>query len=356
MNSLSNNRWFRGLAITLLGLLVIYMLIELKPLFLHIYSFISAVVAPFFIAIIISYLLNPIVSLLNERKVPRSIAVLLIYAAFIAATVVILINLIPMFIKQLTELNEHLPQFTKRAQALLSQVNENRHLPESVRTGINNSLIKMETGFSGWISRFIDGLGSMLNAVFIAFIIPFLAFYILKDFNVIQKTILASIPKKHRKHAVRLLGEIDETLGSYIRGQLLVCLIVGTFVWIGYWIIGLPYTLLFAIVVALTNIIPYLGPYLGAAPALLFAATLSWKMVLYVALVNWIVQLLEGNVISPQVVGKTLHMHPLTIIFALLIGGELAGVMGLILAVPVYAVAKVLVQYLVQYYIRQRTI
>ncbi|WP_040950033.1 AI-2E family transporter [Gorillibacterium massiliense] len=355
MSSLNNNRWFRALVLTLLGLLVIYMLLELKPLFLNLYKFISAVLAPFFIAIIISYVLNPIVSLLNQRKVPRSIAVLLIYAAFIASTAVILMNLIPMFIKQLEELNEHLPQFTARAQAFISQVNENRHLPESVRTGVNNSLIKMETGFSRWISNYIDGLGNTLNALFIAFIIPFLAFYILKDFNTIQKGLLSAIPKKHRKHAVRLIGEIDEALGSYVRGQFLVCLIVGILAWIGYWIIGLPYPLLFASVVALTNIIPYLGPYLGAAPALLFAATLSWKMVLYVALVNWLVQLLEGNVISPQVVGKTLHMHPMTIIFVLLVGGELAGIMGLILAVPFYAVIKVFVQYLFQYYIRQKT-
>jgi predicted PurR-regulated permease PerM len=331
------------------------MLLRLKPLLLNIYDILSAVLGPFLIAMVISYVLNPIVNLLGERKVPRSIAVLLIYAAFITSTIVILMNLIPMFIKQLSELNEHLPQFTTKAQVFMSQLNDNRHLPESVRNGINRSLDKMEAGISTWISNYIDGLGNTLNAVFIAFIIPFLSFYILKDFHVIQKGILNELPKQHRKQALRLLSDIDTALGSYIRGQFLVAVIVGVLSWIGYWIIGLPYTLLFASVVSLTNIIPYLGPYFGAAPAMLFAATISWKMILYVILVNWIVQQLEGNVISPQVVGKTLHMHPLTIIFALLVGGELAGIMGLILAVPFFAVMKVLILHFSRYYIGRNT-
>lgn len=117
----------------------------------------------------------------------------------------------------------------------------------------------------------------------------------------------------------------------------------------------MPYALLFACVVAVFNIVPYLGPFLGAAPALVVAATISVKMVLYVVLVNTACQILEGNVISPQVVGRSLKMHPLLIMFALLVGGELAGVVGLILAVPVFAVIKVIVQHVFLYYVHRRT-
>ncbi|MEO3947087.1 AI-2E family transporter [Gorillibacterium sp. CAU 1737] len=357
MESLPNNRWFKVLVFILLGLLILFMLVQIKPLLMNVYHFLSAVLAPFLVAMIISYVLNPVVCLLNERsKVPRSIAVLLIYAAFLTSLAVILANFIPMFVRQLTELNEHLPQFTAKTQALISQYNENRYIPETVRTGINRALAKLETGISAGVTSSIDRIGATLNTVFLAFIIPFLAFYILKDFQGIQRGILTLVPKSHRRQAVRLLSDVDEALGSYVRGQLLVCVIVGVFSWVGYWLIGMPYPLLFASAVALTNIIPYLGPYFGAAPAILFALTLSWKMVLYVALVNWIVQLLEGNVISPQVVGRTLHMHPLTIILVLLAGGEVAGVIGLILAVPFYAAGKVVVQHLFRYYIRRKTV
>jgi predicted PurR-regulated permease PerM len=185
--------------------------------------------------------------------------------------------------------------------------------------------------------------------------VPFLAFYILKDFQLIEKTVLAIVPKEKRKQVITLLVDIDTALGNYIRGQLLVCMIIGILAYAGYWMIGMPYALLLACLVAIFNIIPYLGPFFGAAPAIILASTISLKMVLMVAVVNTVCQILEGNVISPQVVGRSLNMHPLLIIFALLVGGELAGVVGLILAVPCFAVIKVVLQHLFMYYVHRRT-
>lgn len=127
-------------------------------------------------------------------------------------------------------------------------------------------------------------------------------------------------------------------------------MIIGTLAYIGYLIVGLPYAIVLALIVGITNIIPYLGPYIGAFPALIVALSISWKMALSVVVVNIIVQIFEGNVVSPQVVGRKLHIHPLFIIISLLIGGKLAGILGLILAVPVFAVLKVIVHHIVLYY------
>lgn len=339
----------------LLGLIILYMLWLIRPILGGIYGFLRAVLAPFIIAMIISYVLNPIVVLLNRRKVPRTVAVLLIYAVFLTSLTVIMMNMIPMFMTQLTQLNENMPDFTLKAQGMIDRFNESEMLPDSVRSGINNSLYKMETGISDWVSNYINDIGSKIDVLFIALTIPFVAFYILKDFQLIEKTVLAVVPKSHRRHVTRLLFEIDEALGNYIRGQFLVCVIIGFMAYIGYWLIDMPFPLLLACVVAVFNIIPYLGPYLGAAPAAIVAVSISWKMVLYVLLVNWLCQLLEGNVISPQVVGRTLHMHPLTIIFALLVGGKVAGVPGLILAVPFFAVMKVIFSHVSHYFIQRKT-
>src|SRR5690606_33646614 len=123
--------------------------------------------------------------------------------------------------------------------------------------------------------------------------------------------------------------------------------------YIGYLVIGLPYALLLAALVALFNIIPYLGPFFGAIPAILVALSVSYKMVFYVIIVNLVVQMLEGNVISPQIVGRTLHMHPLLIIFALLVGGEVGGILGMILAVPFFAVGKVILEHVALHYIHR---
>lgn len=283
-------------------------------------------------------------------------AILLIYTVFLAVIGVILMNLIPIVETQMLELNEHLPMMTAKAQTLVVSLSDHPLLPEGIRNGIEQSLQRMENALSTAISRYIDRIGSTLNMLLIAFIIPFLAFYILKDFKLIEKSVITFVPKSHRKSMIRLLLDIDFALGNYIRGQLLVAAIVGVLAYLGYWLIGMPYALLLAGIVAVFNIVPYLGPFFGAAPAILMAATVSWKMVLYVVIVNTVVQILEGNVVSPQVVGRTLHMHPLSIILALLIGGELAGIVGLILAVPCFAVLKVIFQHVSQYYVRRKRV
>lgn len=352
---LMKSRLFVWLVYIIMGLLALYLLLLVKPIFLHFYAFLKAILAPFIIAMVISYVLNPIVTMLHARKVPRTVAVLLIYAVFLAALAVILVNLIPMFKEQMDQLNRHVPDLTIRAESLVTDLN-NSLLPDSIREGLNKSIFQMEKKLSETVTHFINNIGSVVNAVFIAFIIPFLAFYILKDFDLFERTVITYVPKSHRKHTVRLLKDIDSALGSYIRGQFIVCIIVGILAYIGYIIIGVPYPLLLASIVAITNIIPYLGPFFGAAPALLVASTISLKMVLLVAIVNMSCQVLEGNVVSPQVVGRTLHIHPLAIIFALLVGGEVAGIVGMILAVPIFAALKVIVQHIFAYYVRRKTI
>ncbi|GMX62660.1 AI-2E family transporter [Paenibacillus elgii] len=355
MDRFPKQRLLVGMIYTLLGLIILYMLLQLRPMLAGLYDFLKKILTPFAIALIISYVLNPVVTLLGARKVPRTMAVLLIYAVFITSATVVLMNLIPMFVRQLAELNDKMPDVAFKAQSVVNGLNGLSFLPDSVRLGIQQSLSKLENGISLAIAEYIHGIGSTINTVFLLFIIPFVAFYILKDFQLIEKSTLAIVPKTHRKEIVSMLMDIDMALGNYIRGQFTVCMIVGLLAYIGYWLIGMPYALLLASVVAVFNIIPYLGPFLGAAPALIVASTVSWKMVLFVGLINTACQILEGNVISPQVVGRSLNMHPLVIIFALLVGGEIAGVTGLILAVPFFAVMKVILQHVFMYYIHRKT-
>ncbi|MBU5674391.1 AI-2E family transporter [Paenibacillus brevis] len=354
MEQLMKSKAFRYGVWLLLGLVILYFIWLLRPLFAVVYRFLSTIFAPFIVAMIISYVLNPIVRMLGSRKVPRTVAVLLIYAVFLTSLAVILMNVIPMFIEQVEELGEHLPQITFQTQQLMNRWDEGI-FPGSIRMGMNNWFFQLEHRLAASISGFLDNLGTTLGVVFNAFIVPFLIFYMLKDFESIERMILRILPKSRRKSIVTLLKNIDEALGNYIRGQLLVCVIIGVLAYIGYMIIGMPFALLLAGIVAVCNIIPYVGPFLGAAPAMLMATTISWKMVLLVLLVNMICQTVESNIISPQVVGRTLHLHPMFIIFALLVGGEIGGIIGLVLAVPFFAVCKVVIQHFYAYYIRRKT-
>jgi len=344
------SKWFAALVFALLSLGVLYMLILIWPVIAAVLGFLKTVLLPFVIALIVSYVLNPIVNALNRRKVPRTVAVLLIYAMFALSVTVVLMNVIPVFVTQLTELNEHLPEVTMRAQSMIIDLNRNDFLPESIRMGINNALYEAEQQLAASIAGIVGRIGSTVGAVFVAFVIPFLAFYMLKDMQLIEKTVLTFVPTNHKRRMIRLVTDIDKALGNYIRGQFIVCVIIGLFAYVGYWMIGIPYPLLLAALVGIFNIVPYLGPFIGAAPAIVVASTVSLKMVLLVVVVNFACQILESNIVSPQVVGRSLHMHPLMIIFALLVGGELGGVVGLILAVPTFAVGKVIFHHVFLYY------
>ncbi|MDN4593342.1 AI-2E family transporter [Polycladomyces subterraneus] len=354
MERLTRQRALYISVLTLVILGIIFLLVQIGPWLRGLAGFLKAVLTPFLFAVVISYLLHPIVTMLSERGVPRSVAVLLIYTLFIASIVVVVMNLVPMFDQQLEEMAEHLPQWNDQIRSWIDQYDHNKQvLPHSVQIGIERSLDRLEQSVADGIGNWLSGIGSTLNQVMIALVVPFLAFYMLKDTQLIERSMLAFFPVRHHKNILRLFRDIDTALGNYIRGQLLVCLIVGVLAYVGYRWIGLPYPLLLASSVAVFNVVPYLGPFLGAIPAILVALAISKKMVVSVLLINLVIQMLEGNVISPQIVGRTLHLHPLLIIFALLAGGEVGGIWGMILAVPFFAVCKVIVEHVTRHVIHR---
>lgn len=175
---------------------------------------------------------------------------------------------------------------------------------------------------------------------FLLILVPFIAFYILKDIDYLKKTFWSFVPKKWREQTRDFLFNVEQSLGNYIRGQLTVCALVGIISMVFFWLIKIDYPLLLGSIIGITNVIPYFGPIIGVVPAAIIASQTSVKMIIFVVLFVFFLQFLEGNILSPYIVGKSLQMHPLLIIFSILIGGEIGGVLGLIMAVPLIAVIK----------------
>jgi predicted PurR-regulated permease PerM len=225
------------------------------------------------------------------------------------------------------------------------------------RLDIPTQLSQLSGNIQSSITAFLNGLtgsiGSVLSAVaniaLLVVIIPLIFFYMLKDGHKFPEAVAQLLPQEYSADVLALLKEINKTIAKYISGQALVCLFVGTFTFIGYLLIGLPYAFLLGVTAAVTNIIPYLGPYIGLIPAAIIGLTVSPAKALLVCAVVLVVQQVESNIISPNVLGKTLDMHPLTILFLLLAVGKISGVLGMILAIPTYAVVKTIVQYVHRY-------
>lgn len=150
-------------------------------------------------------------------------------------------------------------------------------------------------------------------------------------------------PAGIRSEAKQIIKEMNKTISTYISSQAIDCMFVGLFTFIGYLIIGQPYALLFGFIAGATNIIPYLGPFIGAAPAVIVALFTSPVQALLVIVVVTIVQQIDSNLLSPYIMGKSLSIHPLTIIIILIVAGNLAGIFGMILGVPLYAVVKTII-------------
>ena len=257
---------------------------------------------------------------------------------------------LPETIRQLKDLAESVPAFTEQYLEFTHNIQEKTSTwPDGIQKRVYDGITSIEQGLALRITSIIDSILGILSNVFMIVLIPFISFYMLKDYGILKKAVWFMTPRKWRREGTILLRDIDKSLGGYIRGQILVCGIIGTLSCILFWIFDMKYPLLLGVVIGITNIIPYFGPVIGAVPAVLIAATISVKMVMIIVIIVLIMQFLEGNILAPLIVGKSLHMHPLVIMFALFAGGEIGGILGMILSVPIAAVIKVILIHLRKY-------
>ncbi|WP_214480392.1 AI-2E family transporter [Bacillus sp. SM2101] len=334
--------WIYRLLLFLLMFVLLYVFMKLAPIWKPTLKMIAIVITPFVIAAFITYLLHPIIEKIHHHGVPRSIAILLIYTLFFGGVGFGLYKGVPIIIEQLKDLSENVPIFMETYRDWIEEIrDQTSHWPNGFHDRIEEGLQSIEKESALLVTKLLNSMKRLLNYIILIAIIPFLVFYMLKDYPDINKAIWYITPKKFRTPGKEFLKGVDESLGNYIRGQLFVCFAIGIIATIGFWLIKMKYPLLLGSIIGVTNIIPYFGPIIGLIPAVIIAATISMKMVLFVSGLVLVLQFIEGNVLSPLIVGKSLHMHPIVIMFALLVGGEIAGVLGLIVAVPFLAIVKV---------------
>ncbi|WP_064092454.1 AI-2E family transporter [Rossellomorea aquimaris] len=335
-------KWLYRLSIALVIAIFIYLLFLLKPVWHPVLEVMFLSLVPFLIGGFIAYLLHPLVEKLHEAGIHRAVAILLIYILFFGGLGYAVYKGTPIILHQLKDLSENAPQFTSQYQRWLQYVqSQTSTWPDGIQSQLEERIDGMEAWLTGLVALVLAAVMKFMNSLLIVAIVPFVSFYLLKDIQKVKKFFWGVTPSKWRKSALLFSRDVDESLGGYIRGQLLVCIIIGSVSAITLWFLDMKYPLILGLIIGVTNVIPYFGPIIGAIPTAIVASTMSLNMVIYVVVLVIILQFLEGNILSPLIVGKSLHMHPLFIMAALIIGGEVGGVMGLILAVPVLAIVKV---------------
>ena len=345
------DKYFKvGYAIALF-LIIIYLGTLVDFIFSPFVVFLQTVTPPIALAGVLFYLFRPIVNLLH-RWMPKSVGILLIYLTFTGLIVLAAFLIVPVLQNQINQLIERFPQYYQAAQSWFNNIMQTdlvQNFMEDQETDVEE--IAQTAGSYlmdslGGIGENIAGfVGTFTSAIVVIVIIPFVLFFMLKEGEKAPQHILRALllPKKQEEEGKRILRDMDKTLSSYIQGQIIVSICVGVLIYIAYLIIGVEYSLILALIATVTNLIPFIGPFIGTAPGVIVALFDSWVTALLVVGAVVIIQQIESVFISPQVHGQVLKLHPLTVIFVLLVASNLAGFIGLLLGVPAYAVGKVIV-------------
>ncbi|WP_202080166.1 AI-2E family transporter [Caldalkalibacillus salinus] len=348
-----SKRWVLITAFIALSLVSVYLALRIAPYLLPVWILLRTVGIPVLASLVIAYLLHPIVRKGQALGMHRTMTILMLYLIVIATIAGTFWYASPLVVQQVQAILRKLPEIERLFFQWFWWVNQHiEQLPDGMHYGIDDAMGQLEDDTRNQIKETITTLKDGIGNLFSLFIIPFLVFYILNDWKMLKKAIFHTIPIRYRRHVLHILRDIDYTLGQYIRGQIIISVFVGVMTFVAYYYIGLSYALSLAIIATIANIIPYFGPFIGIIPALLIALVTNPILIVWVIVLNTVIQIVEGNVLAPYIMGKRLNVHPVTIILVLLAGAEVGGIFGLIFAVPFYMVVKVIVMHVVFRYKR----
>jgi len=321
-------------------------------------------IRPFILGLLFVYLLDPPVRWLVRRGLRRTLAILLVYVVgivlfieFLALTLTPLVNEIVRFVTDFPKLAASLDQQLQK----LGEFYARLQIPSAVRDWIDNLLAGVGQGGTGggggadlsFLLPLITGAGSLLGAIFAYFILPVWVAYILKDKTTLVATFDRSLPKAWRFDAWAVIKTVERDFGQWVRGQIILGFAVGIATFIGLIVLSNVvdpifgrYAVLLSVIAGLFELVPIIGPIISAVPAVLLAATVGPFAVLAALLLYFLVQQIENSFLVPKIQGDAVQLHPAAVVFAIIVGGSLAGLLGAILALPVTAAFRDVVRYL----------
>ena len=309
---------------------------------------------PFFLGGLLAYLLTPVVRLLERatpwrRRWPRAsrlTAILVAYAVGLSLMAAFLATIVPLAVQDTRDFIDRIPDLYNGARVTIENWNEEytRRVPEDVRAEIHDALEEVSSVVVGAarsvLVRTVSGVQHTLSIVIAIAILPIFLFYLLRDQEELSEGFFSILHPSLRRHMRSILEIANRTVGAYLRGQLVLGLFVGVMVFVGLMAMGIPFSVLLGIVSGVTELFPVIGPILGAIPGLLVTLSTSpdkffWVLLLYVG-----VQQVENAILVPRIQGGAVHIHPAIVMIILIVGSEVAGIWGMVVAVPLAGVTK----------------
>ncbi len=330
---LLKNKLFRYIVFAVVAFATIYFVYLVREV---IYTFLAGA--------LLAYLLFRPVVFIEKRGLSRVWGILIVYLLLAALAALLLWIAVPRLIGELNEVAARLPAYAAQLQEISGRIH-NVHLPGKLDLMLQDNTARIEKYIFDLLKGMINSIYAFFSKALIIVFAPILAIYIIKDWEKIKAALLFILPPASRRETIILTDEIDSVWIAYLKGHLLVSILVGLATGIAALIIGVNFALVIGIIAGLTNLVPYFGPILGGIPAIILALVQSWQDGLYMAGAIILVQQLESNLLTPKIIGDKLGMHPLMVVFALLAGGELLGILGMLVAVPLTAALRIIISF-----------
>lgn len=289
-------------------------------------------------AVVIASAINPIVLRMQNKGIPRTLAVFLVFIALFLILAGILFVIIRPLAVELRNLSETLPLYFERISLTVEEVRESSPAYQEILSNVQGYLNQFSQTLSSVASNAFAALTKLFGGITTAVITLVLAFYLSVQERGIALFLRAVTPVRHHSYVLNLWARSQTKMGRWVRGQIMLSLAVGILVFIGLTIFGVRFSVLLALLAALFEIIPFVGPVLAAIPAVLLAMLKSPIVALWTVLVYIIVQQLENTVLAPKIMQHAVGLNPIVVLLSILIGGKLLGIVGIILAVPIAAV------------------
>lgn len=304
---------------------------------------IQDILAILFVALILSSAIDPWVDWMQNKKIPRPLGILFIYLAIFSLVGLIIYLIIPPIAQEFKDLAQNFPRYMERIISGFSILREYT-AQHGILENMKDSLGSIGTQLQKSAGNIFSTVSGIFGGIFSFFLVLVLTFYMVVEENAIKKLVWSVVPGKHQVYTMHLVNRMQQKIGLWLRGQMILSLIIFLLTYIGLTIIGVEYALVLALIAGLAEFVPYLGPTIGAIPAVFLAFTQSPMLALFTAGLYYIIQIVENNILVPKIMQKAVGLNPIVSISALLIGFKVAGVVGAILSIPVATAVSVFIK------------
>ena len=339
------SKYFRTCLAIIAFLTILYLGSKVIFLFSPLVAIFNLLLVPMMLSGFMYYLLRPLVSFLESKKLGRALSILLIYLVFIGLFVLFWVLVWPTLREQIQNFIDNTPYLV---QGLQNQFNKLQNDPSLSRffkgdTDLATRLSEYLNDAITWVTNSMSNLIGVISSIVVVIAtLPIILYYMLKDGHKLSPILQSLIPRKYRKEGQDILKDIDSALSGFIVTRVLLNVVLGVMLYIGFLFIGLPYSLLLAVISIPLNFIPYVGSLLAAIPVIIVGFIESPSMALWSLVIIVVAQQIQDNVLSPIIYGKSLDVHPLTTVLLVLVGGDFFGIIGVLIALPVYMIIKIL--------------